>query len=617
MTDKYQVLEQNFGYSSFREGQEPLIDSILSGHDTIGIMPTGAGKSLCFQVPALMLPGITLVISPLISLMKDQVNALTQNGVRAAYLNRSLTPKQYQRALENAKNGMYKIIYVAPERLLTGSFLQFAQAANLSMVTVDEAHCVSQWGQDFRPSYLQIPEFINALPQRPIVSAFTATATPKVREDILNLLALQSPYMLVTSFDRPNLYFEVQKPKDKTGAVLALLKERAGQSGIIYCSTRKNVELLCSSLQMYGFKATRYHAGLSDQERRDNQEDFLYDRTPIMVATNAFGMGIDKSNVSFVIHYNMPKDLESYYQEAGRAGRDGQRAECILLYSGQDVITNRYLLTQLDENEQLEERDRANVLQQGEQRLKAMTFYCHTTDCLRAYLLRYFGEQAKQTCLNCYNCLHLFETEDILAPARRILSCVEALGGRYGVRLIMDVLRGANTERIRRLGLSQQSAYGQLSYLKEQRLREIIQFLVEKQYLLIVGSEYPILTLGPRAQELFEKDAVLFTKLRPETPHPIHTKEEAPAASPRRAVSHGENPVLFEQLRKLRSKLAAEQQVPAYVVFSNATLQDMCARMPQTQSEFLEVSGVGETKWKRYGAAFLSLIREFCEQDGR
>ena len=379
MPTKLQILEQYFGYPSFRPGQEELIDALLAGRDAVGILPTGAGKSLCYQVPALLLEGITLVVSPLISLMRDQVAALVQNGVRGAYLNSSLTWGQYQKALHNARAGVYKIIYVAPERLLTPEFLDFAKSAPIAMVAVDEAHCVSQWGQDFRPSYLSIPEFLAQLPRRPVVAAFTATATPRVREDILSLLELRDPWVTVTSFDRPNLYFEVRRPKDKLAELLTLLAERRERSGIVYCGTRKAVEEVCDALRERGYAATRYHGGLEDQERLRNQEDFLYDRATVMVATNAFGMGIDKSNVSFVIHYTMPKDLESYYQEAGRAGRDGSPAQCFLLYSGADVALNRFLFTHSDEGQYIEEEALEQLNQQNEARLQAMIGYCHTT----------------------------------------------------------------------------------------------------------------------------------------------------------------------------------------------------------------------------------------------
>lgn len=406
MTTKEQVLKQVFGYSAFRPGQEQLVDSLLSGRDTLGVMPTGAGKSICFQVPALMLPGVTLVVSPLISLMKDQVNALVQAGVRGAFLNSSLTPAQYRKALYNACNGMYKIIYVAPERLLTPGFQELVRRVEISMVCVDEAHCVSQWGQDFRPGYLRIRQFLDGLPHRPPVGAFTATATAQVRRDILNLLGLEHPKIVVTGFDRKNLYFGVRKPKDKFRELLLLLEEEKGKSGIIYCSTRKLVEEVCEKLRDRGIPAARYHAGLTDEERHRSQEDFLYDRSPVMVATNAFGMGIDKSNVSFVIHYNMPKDLESYYQEAGRAGRDGSPARCVLLYSGADVRLNQFMIEKDKENEELDEETARQVREKELERLKQMTFYATSRSCLRRFQLRYFGEEGvPKECGNCSVCL--------------------------------------------------------------------------------------------------------------------------------------------------------------------------------------------------------------------
>lgn len=607
MQSKQEILKQYFGYTAFRTGQESIIDAILEGRDAVGIMPTGAGKSLCFQVPALLLPGITLVVSPLISLMKDQVNALTQNGVSAAFLNSSLTPRQYAKALYNASLGLYKIIYVAPERLLTEEFQNFARETEISMVTVDEAHCVSQWGQDFRPSYLAVAEFLDVLPARPVVSAFTATATPRVREDIAALLKLRDPYVLLTGFDRENLYFEVRRPKDKTAAVLKLLAGMTGKSGIIYCATRKNVEELCQTLCRGGFAATRYHAGLPDQERKENQDAFLYDRCTIMVATNAFGMGIDKSNVSFVIHYNMPKDLESYYQEAGRAGRDGEPASCILLYSGQDVAMNQFLIDHADENESMDEGQRALVRQQNLRRLKAMTFYCHTNDCLRSYILNYFGERAPVCCENCFNCNHLFETLDITIPAQKILSCVKRTGGRYGIKVVVDTLRGSRSEKILRLGLDKQSTYGLMTDTNEHRLREIIQFLILEGYLAISDGEYPLLILGKRAGEVLRDRRELTMKLARE-----EEREKAPAKGPVRAL---ERPALFEELRALRSRLAAQQNVPSYVVFSNASLEDMCAKMPRTPAEFLTVSGVGKQKLERYGEEFLEVICEYSDRE--
>lgn len=406
-------LKKWFGHDSFREGQEDLIRALMSGRDILGVMPTGAGKSVCYQLPALLFPGITLVVSPLIALMKDQVMALKQSGVAAAYINSSLTPGQQQEAIRRAKNGAYKIIYVAPERLQTPAFLDFATHAPISLLAVDEAHCVSQWGQDFRPSYLKVPDFVRALPHRPPVAAFTATATQQVRRDMIRLLELDHPYTLVTGYDRPNLRFVSVKPTSKPGYLLRYLEEADPDAcGIVYCSTRKNVEDVCERLRQGGFSATRYHAGLTDEERRRNQDDFKFDRARIMVATNAFGMGIDKADVRFVIHYNMPRDLESYYQEAGRAGRDGDPADCLLLYSGQDVITARWMIEHSDDNPELDADERAELQRRDLERLKQMTFYATSKRCLRAFLLRYFGEEASDDCGSCSVCEELpFEVD--------------------------------------------------------------------------------------------------------------------------------------------------------------------------------------------------------------
>lgn len=606
MKNKFDILEQYFGYTDFREGQESLIDTILSGRDVAGIMPTGAGKSLCFQVPALLMSGITLVISPLISLMKDQVNGLVQNGVPAAYLNSSLTEKQYRNVFSKAYEGAYKIIYVAPERLFTLELKEFVEKMEISMVTIDEAHCVSQWGQDFRPSYLEISHFINGLPKRPVVSAFTATATPKVQQDMLHMLELENPHVLLTGFDRKNLYFAVQRPKDKMGAVLTFLEDIKEKSGIIYCSTRKNVEEVCATLCEHGYMATRYHAGLKDEERKQNQEDFLFDRNQIMVATNAFGMGIDKSNVSFVIHYNMPKDLESYYQEAGRAGRDGEAADCILLYSGKDVITNQFLLNNSDDNDTMDEETRELVRQQGRERLKAMTFYCHTNECLRTYILKYFGENATNFCGNCFNCNHHFEELDITIPAQKILSCIKRTGERYGIKMITDILRGSKNDRILKLRLDQQTTYGLLADMKETRLREIINYLVLESYLIITDDQYPVLNLGTQSNEILTNRVELTMKLAKE----IEVKEKTWKRN-KEGTHTGQNPILFEELRELRTKIASSQRVPAYVVFTNAALEDMCDKLPGNLEEFSMVSGVGKNKLDKYGEKFLAVINTY------
>ncbi len=416
--NKYEVLQTYFGYSSFRDGQEELIDSILEGNDVFGIMPTGAGKSICYQVPALMFDGITLVISPLISLMKDQVAALNQAGIYAAYLNSSLTQGQYFKALDYARKGKYKIIYVAPERLLTESFLEFAIHANFSFVSVDEAHCVSQWGQDFRPGYLTIEEFLRRLPKRPIVGAFTATATREVQQDVVRLLQLSNPKVITTGFDRKNLSFFVLHAKDKKTALMRILRTHYGESGIIYCITRKLVEEVYEMLAERGLEVSRYHAGMMDDERRRSQEEFTSDRTQLMVATNAFGMGIDKPDVRFVIHYNMPKNMESYYQEAGRAGRDGEKAECYLLYSSQDVHINQFFIENSRDNEELDEETLASVIEKDRERLKKMVFYCHTKFCYRKYMLNYFGEKAEQYCGSCGNCIGKPQAENMQTRQR-------------------------------------------------------------------------------------------------------------------------------------------------------------------------------------------------------
>ena len=605
--EKTEVLRQYFGYASFRKGQEALIDSILEGRDTLGIMPTGAGKSLCFQVPALMLEGVTLVISPLISLMKDQVSALCQAGIRAAYLNSSLTYPQYRKALANACAGVYKIIYVAPERLLTEEFLAFSHRMRIALVTVDEAHCISQWGQDFRPSYLKVPEFVAQLDERPVLAAFTATATEEVKRDIAAMLSLRDPFTITTGFNRDNLYFEVDKPPDKMAALLRYLRDNPGKSGIVYCTTRKTVEEVCQKLRTAGFPATRYHAGLSPEERRDNQEDFLYDRAPLMVATNAFGMGIDKSNVAFVLHYNMPGSMEAYYQEAGRAGRDGQPAQCILYYSGQDVATNRFLIEHGEGAPDADEETTARLREQDKERLKQMTFYCHTADCLREYILRYFGETPENYCGNCGNCSRNFEEADVTREAQLLVEGIARTGQRFGAKMVLDILRGSGNARILSGGFDKLPVYGKLAGVGEKRLRAILQFLELRGFVESTGAEYPVLRLRETAEDLMRGDAALTMKI---------AREEAPAPARKSREPVPANPGLFDALRALRAKLAAAQSVPAYVVFSDATLRDMCARLPADADEMLEVSGVGQAKFAKYGEAFLGAIRDYTDKNG-
>lgn len=612
---KTEVLKRYFGYESFREGQEALIDTILSGRDTFGIMPTGAGKSLCYQVPALMMEGITLVVSPLISLMKDQVMALNQAGVHAAYLNSSLTANQYFKALSLAETGRYKIIYVAPERLLTESFLGFAMHADISMVSVDEAHCVSQWGQDFRPGYLSIPEFIGRLPSRPVISAFTATATAAVKEDVIALLQLRDPYTVTTGFDRKNLQYIVESPQDKFKALLRHLEGHKGESGVIYCQTRRTVEEVCAKLQAGGESVTRYHAGLDDEERRQNQDDFIYDRSQIMVATNAFGMGIDKSNVRYVIHYNMPKNIESYYQEAGRAGRDGEPAQCILLYSAQDVAMNQYLIdrssdTPDETGEMTEDRIRA-VRELDRERLKKMTFYCFTKECLRDYVLRYFGEYGNHYCGNCSNCLAHFEERDITEQARRILSCIRDTGERFGIQVILETLRGSGTMRMKQLRMERQPLFGVLAGESLAALRQIINHLLVNGYIDQTNSEYPTLMLTGKSAAVLEGNEKLLMKLQKEEKH---KKEDTAQKGASRKLLEGSDAVLFERLRTLRTEIAKQEKVPPYVVFSDKTLIEMSRERPGSKEEMLEISGVAETKYQKYGERFGKVIRQFLEE---
>ena len=486
--DKRGLLKKYFGHDAFRQGQEELIDALLSGRDVLGVMPTGAGKSICYQLPALLLPGLTLVISPLISLMKDQVNALTQAGIAAAYINTALSAEQRREVYRRAKTGAYKIIYVAPERLTTSELLHFAAEADISQIAVDEAHCVSQWGQDFRPSYLNIAPFVEQLPHRPVIGAFTATATAHVKEDTVKLLRLRDPLRITTGFDRPNLFFEVVLPQSKKAYLKAFLTGRANQSGIVYCATRKLVEQVCEMLCQAGIAATRYHAGLSDLERRSNQDDFLFDRKRVMVATNAFGMGIDKSNVSFVVHYNMPKNIESYYQEAGRAGRDGTDARCVLLYSAGDVQTARFLIENSEENEALSDGERALVRQRDLQRLEKMIAYCKTLDCLRAYLLSYFGDAAPSECDCCGNCIGDKVKTDITVEAQKILSAVARVERQYrfglGIMQIVRMLHGSKEKDV----LDKLPTYGILHGTDRAQIRAYIEHLINKGYLVSDGG---------------------------------------------------------------------------------------------------------------------------------
>ena len=594
---KYHILERYFGFKHFRSGQEEVIDSILNGRDALAVMPTGAGKSVCYQVPGLMFDGITLVISPLISLMKDQVNALTSMGIRAAYLNRSLNNAQYNKALDNMSRGMYKIVYVAPERLVSERFVQVCRSLEISLVAVDEAHCVSQWGQDFRPGYLNIARFISLLPVRPVVSAFTATATKDVKTDIVNLLQLHEPVVLTTGFDRPNLFFSVMRPSKKRDTLLKLIKERSGKTGIVYCSTRKKVEEISEFLCSQGFSATRYHAGLTDEERLKNQEDFVYDRKRIMVATNAFGMGIDKSDVRFVIHYNMPKNIESYYQEAGRAGRDGEDSDCILLFGTQDIATAHYFIDAAEPNPEMTPEQNAAFKQKEEERLQHMISYSKTQGCLRAFMLRYFGDQAKDRCGKCSNCRSKYRTVDVTVDAQKILSCIVRTKERYGAQVICDVLRGKETQKVRNNGLQNQTTYGILRDVSASQLKSLIETLEEQGYIRYVGAGRPVLKVTESGW-LVLKGKVM-----------VQSREALKVRTTVTEADNGPDPALFRELQNVRTAIAGRRGVPSYIIFSDAALRSMCKLLPVTDEEFLRVNGVGETKLRLYGEQFMDVIR--------
>ena len=612
--DKHEALQQYFGHATFRDGQEEVVDAILQGRDVLGIMPTGAGKSVCYQLSAMLLSGLTIVISPLISLMKDQVDSLLEIGIPAAYLNSSMDAGEYQVTMLQARQGIYRILYVAPERLQTEGFLSFAEQAEISMVTVDEAHCVSQWGQDFRQSYLGIAEFLNKLPKRPVVSAFTATATEQVCKDICRLLQLQDPFQITTGFDRKNLYFAVRTPRNKEQELLELLQERRGKSGIVYCLARKTVEELCDRLCEQGFPATRYHAGLSQAERAANQEAFLFDTKPIMIATNAFGMGIDKSNVSFVVHYNMPKDLESYYQEAGRAGRDGENSQCILLFSAQDVMIDRMLLDNKDFSD-VDEEDEFLIRQRDIRRLQIMEGYCKTTGCLRNYILEYFGEKTFGPCDNCGNCHREYHETDMTREAKWVVNCVAETRGRYGLTIVLGTLLGAKRARLRELGADKYKSYGALNDHSEAELRALISQMTEMGYLYQTQERYSVLKLGDISPLRDENTHVIMRTYEEKEPD----KKKKPQKSVRKRSTDALTAAgydLFEALRKLRLEIAKEEAMPPYIVFSDKTLIDMCIKCPSNEEEMLEVSGVGENKLKKYGQRFLEEIQKFCLERG-
>lgn len=619
LSQAHQALKQHFGYEAFRPGQEGVVEAILGRRDALAVMPTGAGKSVCYQVPGVVMDGLALVVSPLVSLMGDQVRALLDAGIRGAYLNSTLTPGQQSTVLRRALDGAYQIMYVAPERLADPRFLEFAQRAAIPLVAVDEAHCVSQWGQDFRPSYLTIGDFIAQLPNRPVVAAFTATATARVRADIVRLLDLRDPYEVVTGFDRPNLYFGVERldPKRKIARIAGYALEHAGDSGIVYCSTRKDTDKVHAALLEEGVRAARYHAGMSAADRAESQSAFIADDAPVMVATNAFGMGIDKSNVRFVIHHNMPESIEAYYQEAGRAGRDGEPSRCTLLWNESDIVTRRRLLDSDYENERLTPEEQEAVRASKRRLLDAMVGYCRTTDCLHAYMTRYFGETAGAAaktdgkCVGgCANCEHTFETIDVTDIARAVSRCVHDVNQHVGSGKIVKVLRGSKAQDLSYLNPESLPSFGMLDEVPEARIRDVLSQMATDGFLTIAEGRLPIVGFGPRAAETvapeFHYD---IKKIKRADARARRTPDVSTPAVGSYVPDDGDE-ALFQKLRALRLDIARELGKPPYIVFSDKTLRDMVRVKPITDDQFLAVNGVGESKLKQYGERFMAAIRE-------
>lgn len=629
-----EALNRYFGYDSFRPGQSGIVSAILAGRDVLGVMPTGAGKSICYQIPAAILPGVAIVISPLISLMRDQVDALNDVGLPAAFINTTQTPDEQDLVFAQALSGQIKLLYVAPERLETERFRNFAVRVPISLVAVDEAHCVSQWGQDFRSSYLGIGEFIAGLPTRPTVAAFTATATERVRRDIVSILGLHTPSITVTGFDRPNLYFDVisMPRKDKASWVASYIASHPDESGIVYCATRKETEALAESLNSavaelraaggadvsdIGTIAVAYHGGMSADAREKAQRDFVTDRVPVVVATNAFGMGIDKSNVRFVIHHNMPESIEAYYQEAGRAGRDGEPSRCTLLWNESDIVTRRRLLDSDYENERLTPEEQEAVRASKRRLLDVMVGYCHTTDCLHAYMTRYFGETAGAAaktdgkCVGgCANCEHTFETIDVTDIARAVSRCVHDVNQHVGSGKIVKVLRGSKAQNLSYLNPESLPSFGMLDEVPEARIRDVLSQMATDGFLTIAEGRLPIVGFGPRAAETvapeFHYD---IKKIKRADARARRTPDVSTPAVGSYVPDDGDE-ALFQKLRALRLDIARELGKPPYIVFSDKTLRDMVRVKPITDDQFLAVNGVGESKLKQYGERFMAAIRE-------
>ncbi|SFI17498.1 ATP-dependent DNA helicase RecQ [Pseudobutyrivibrio sp. OR37] len=598
------ILKKYYGYDDFREGQESVINTILEGNDCLAIMPTGAGKSICYQIPALMFDGITIVISPLISLMQDQVKALKSAQIEACYINSYLTDLEIAKVFADVSAGKYKIMYVSPERLDNVKFWEYCRSLNISMVTVDEAHCLSQWGQDFRPSYLRISEFVKRLPKRPVVSGFTATATAAVKNDIIKRLELINPQITSTGYDRTNLYYRVEATTKKEKYIVDYILQHQNQAGIIYCATRKNVEKIYEALIKADINATMYHAGLSNSNRKKNQDDFIYDRKDIIVATNAFGMGIDKSNVRFVIHYNMPQSIENYYQEAGRAGRDGEEAECTLLFSSQDIVINKFLLENKDFSN-VSHEDVELVKHNDSLRLKSMIEYCQTTSCLRDYILTYFGENKKGDCNKCGNCSREYKVADMKEQAKWVINCVAETKGSYGINVVIKTLRGARSSKLIDIGAVNYKSYGRLKDETEVNLRTLINQMICDGLLVQTDSKYSVLRMGN------------IDRLKQAEPYNVKQCKSVKKKAPSNNIKDKKDETLFELLRKLRLRLAKEEGMPPYIVFSDKTLVDMVNKCPKTIDEFLDVSGVGQAKAEKYGDEFIGAIVEYSRNSSK